>query len=228
MKIVAIIQARMGSQRFPRKVLHTVLGKPILQYLLERVHQCGHLDATIVATSTEPDDNLISDFCHTHNVACYRGPLNNVAGRFRHLLDLYQFEGVVRLCADSPLLDQSLIDQAVEIFLKGNFDIVTNVFPRSYPRGQSVEVLRTKTFCQTYQRMQDAFDLEHVTNFFYRNRHEFKIFNFSSATDYSNIRLCIDTRQDMNSIKAIASKMDKPHWLYGYQEIIRLYKEINP
>jgi len=223
MKIGAIVQARMNSQRFPGKVLHNIAGRPMLEYLLERITRCQTLDAIVVATSQEPSDGPIADFCKKSGVVCYRGPLFDVAGRFKEVLDKYQFDGFVRVNGDSPLLDQRLVDKGVKIFRKGGFEIVTNVLKRTYPAGQSIEILNALTFIKGYKLMQDPQDFEHVTKFFYRNSQNFKIFNFVSRNDYSKIQLSVDTPEDLKAISLIITRMNNPHWQYGIEEILKLY-----
>lgn len=226
MKIGAIVQARMDSQRFPGKVLHKIAGRPMLQYLLERITRCSSLDAIVVATSEEPSDGPIADFCKKSGVACYQGPLFDVAGRFKEVLDKYQFDGFVRVNGDSPLLDQRLVEKGVKIFRQGGFEIVTNLLKRTYPAGQSIEVLNALTFIKGYKLMQDPQDFEHATKFFYRNCKSFKIFNFVSDKDYSKIQLSVDTLEDLKAISLIITHMNKPHWQYGLEEILRLQPEL--
>ena len=216
----------MSSQRFPGKALHKVAGKPILQYLLERLDHCSSLDGVVIATSTEDSDTPIVHFCLERGVTCYRGSLYNVAGRFKEVLDVYHFDGFVRVSGDSPLLDQRLIEKGVGIFLKGDFDIVTNILPRTYPAGQSVEVLRSNTFRRAYRLMREDEDLEHVTRYFYKNRCHFRLFNFASGEDHSKIHLSVDTERDMNTFAAIIARMDRPHWQYGLREILQFYQDV--
>jgi spore coat polysaccharide biosynthesis protein SpsF (cytidylyltransferase family) len=149
-----------------------------------------------------------------------------VAGRFNEVVDAYHFDGFVRVNGDSPLLDQQLIDKAVEIFLRGDLDIVTNVLPRTYPLGQSVEVLRSHTFRGAYKLMKENEDLEHVTRFFYMNRKDYRIFNFALQRNFSDIRLCVDTEQDMNTFASIIARMNKAHWQHGLSELLSLYQKV--
>lgn len=224
MKIGAIVQARMSSQRFPNKVLYRVAGKPMLQYLLERLEHCNCLDAIVVATSVEDSDTPIAEHCRQQGIPCYRGSLANVADRFNQVLDLYQFDGFVRVNGDSPLLDQRLIEKGVGIFLDGDFDLVTNALPPTYPKGQSVEVLRTSTYQRAYDRMQEAEDLEHVTKFFYKHPGDFRIKSFALAENLNDIRLSVDTWQDMDNFATIVSKMNKAHWEYTLEDILQIYR----
>lgn len=226
MKTGVILQVRMSSQRFPGKVLHKVYGKPILQYLLERLERCRGLDTIVVATSTDKTDLPIVGFCKGYGVTCYRGPLLNVAKRFKEVLDRYKFDVFVRVNGDSPLLDHHLIEKGVYIFLNGDYELVTNVSRRTYPIGQSVEIMRADTFCTAYELMQGDDELEHVTRFFYKNMDKYKIFNFESGNDYSGIKLSIDTREDLNTFKGIVSKMKKPQWEYKLEDILYTHREL--
>lgn len=227
MIIGAIVQARMNSGRFPGKVLHQVGAKPMLEYLLERLDRCTFLDTVVVATSTDQLDDPIERFCIERRRVCFRGSLLNVASRIRDVLDLYRFDAFVRVSGDSPLLDPKLVDRGVDIFLQDGFDLVTNVHPRSYPRGQSVEVLRTHAFHQAVELMQDNEDLEHVTPYFYRNAGRYRIFNFLAGRDYSGINLAVDTAEDVDRFAGIIARMGRPHWEYHLREILAIYGDIS-
>lgn len=226
MRIGAIIQARMNSQRFPGKVLYKVAGKPLLQYLLERLDHCNSFKHIVVATSIDHTGTQIVDFCKEHGVAYYRGSLLDVAGRFKAVLGEYGFEAFVRVNGDSPLLDQRLIERGVDLFLSGDYDIVTNVWPRTYPSGQSVEILRSEAYHRGYRQMKTEEDLEHVTRFFYRNQEDFRIFNFVSDIYYGKVHLSVDTVHDFEVFTAIVSHMTKPHWEYSLEEIIQLCQAV--
>jgi spore coat polysaccharide biosynthesis protein SpsF (cytidylyltransferase family) len=222
--IGTIIQARMSSARFPGKVLYEVKGKPVLQYVIERLQRSEFADTLVVATSKERQDDAICNFCRQYGVEVYRGPLDDVAQRIAQVVDIYGFEAFVRVCADSPLIDQALIDKGVEVFLEGDFDVVTNTLCRTYPKGQSVEIIRSDIFRQSYSEMKTAEDREHVTRFFYRNPSRFKIYNFRAANDYGHVQLSVDTCQDMEVFKMLVLQMDKPHWEYDVATIVELYQ----
>ncbi len=222
MIVNAIVQARMSSQRFPGKVLHNVAGKPMLKYLLERLKQCDSLDDIIVATSCEESDNPVEIFCKECNVQYFRGPLYDVAGRFKKVLELYPSDAFVRVNGDSPLLDHRLIDKCAGIFAGLDFDMVTNALVRSFPPGQSVEIVRSDLFMDVYGKMHEEEDMEHVTRYFYKNRHDFKIYNFESGIDCRGVSMVVDTPDDMNKFTRIIEKMDIPHWNYTFENILDL------
>lgn len=226
MKIGAIVQARMSSQRLPNKVLLEAAGKPLLQYSLERLEHCDYLDNIVVATSIDDSDTPIADYCRQNSVACYRGPLSNVAGRFKEVLNLYQFDVFVRVNGDSPLLDQRIIEKGIDIFLNGDYDLVTNIFPRSYPKGQSTEILRVFTYRKACDRMRAEDDLEHLTRYYYNHPEEFRIQNFALTENLSHIQLSVDTWQDMDNFVTIVSKMIRPHWEYTLEDILQIYRSL--
>jgi len=227
MKVGAIVQARMNSDRLPGKVLHPVRGKPMLEYILERLDRCALLNRVVVATSTDRTDDPVERFCRERATECYRGSLSNVASRFKNVLDIYGFDAFVRVSGDSPLLDPGLVDRAVGIFLQGDLDLVTNVFPRSYPRGQSVEVVRTETFRRVFDDGWSNDEAQHVTPFFYRCQEAFRIVNFCADADYSGIHLAVDSVADMERFAAILNAMGGPHWRYGLEEILGLYEHVS-
>ncbi len=224
MQVAAIVQARMGSRRFPGKTLHLVAGKPLLEYVLERLQQVKGLTEIIVATSTDARDEPIADHCVNHGLTCHRGPLDDVAGRFAQVIDKFELKAFARVSADSPMLDQHLLERGLEIFSRGEYEIVTNVLKRTFPPGQAVEILDARVFRETYCRMRDARDREHVTKFFYGNPADFRIHNFESVEKYGDVTFVVDTPQDMERFAHIVAKMKKNHWEYGLDELVRLGK----
>lgn len=215
-----IVQARMGSKRLPGKALVKIAGKPLLQYVLERLARCEMINAVVVATSTANEDDAIVRFCQGRGTECYRGSLDDVAGRFVGVLEQNDWEAFVRVSGDSPLLDQCLIDRAVEIFKEGEYDLVTNVWPRSYPYGQSVEVVRSDTFRRVRRQIRGAEDKEHVTRFFYQHGREFKLYNFRSKVNYAGLHMAVDTEKDYKTIAALVKRLARPHWEYTVDELV--------
>lgn len=226
MKVSAIIQARMGSQRFPGKVLREINGKSLLLYLFERLQRSPVLDMIVIATSDDNSDKLVVDYCAGKGIPHFKGSLKNVAKRFRDFLDTFPIDAFVRINGDSPLLDQHLVTQAVEIFCKYSYDIVTNVQKRSFPKGQSVEVIKSDVYLAHYPLFADEFEQEHVTPYFYRNKNKFDIFNLESSKDWGSVQLSIDTQEDFRMVEKMISLMDKPHWEYDLDALMALRKRV--
>jgi spore coat polysaccharide biosynthesis protein SpsF (cytidylyltransferase family) len=226
MRIAAIVQARMSSRRLPGKVLTEVAGKPLLHYLHERLIHCRDIDGIIVSTSTDPSDDPVALFCMRHDIPFFRGSLNHVAQRFQETVEAFGLDAFVRVNGDSPLLDPHLIDHAVTLFRAGEADLVTNVFPRTFPPGQSVEVVRGSVFREICPRLDDPQDQEHVTRFFYLHPDDFKIVNFRAAEAYAPMHLAVDTPSDLERFRSMVQHMTKPHHLYTLDELSDLYAAV--
>ena len=223
----AIVQARMSSDRLPGKVLHPVRGKPLMQYLLESLSRCGRIDRVIVATSELPDDDAIADLCRRLGVDCTRGPLHDVAERYARVVRSLGLEGFLRVCADSPLLDHRLADQAVALFGEARCDLVSNVLRRTFPKGQSVEVVRSETFLAALPEFSEQ-DREHVTRHFYGHPERYAIRGFTCPRDLGGMRLCVDTREDLTRFEVIAGQLKNDHWTYDYTDFVELARRGEP
>lgn len=234
---IGIVQARISSQRFPGKVLAPILGKPLLLYLLERLSRSKHLSEVVVATSTEPSDDPLELFCKEQGVRCYRGSLIDPSARIAEaLMDKAQNQQIknqssysyfARICGDSPLYDADVLDRAIEIAVENRLDIATNVNPRSYPKGQSVEIIRTQFFLDELPKITSLDDREHVTRAFYRGLIPAKYENLSCPEgDLSQINFCVDYQEDLLRIQKILAKLAKPHVECNTAELISLYREL--
>jgi spore coat polysaccharide biosynthesis protein SpsF len=221
--VPAIVQARMASTRLPGKMLRLVRGTPILQFVIERLRHCPAIAEIIVATSVDPSDDALVDFCGALDVRCVRGPGDDVAARFGQVLDASRFDCFARICGDRPLLDPALLSRGIALYGPG-VDVVTNVQPRTFPPGQTVEIVRTEAFSDARRRMQDAQDREHVTRYFYQHAADYRIVNFNADAHFDDVHLAIDTEADFYRFAAIVARMDRPHWCYGLAEIVDMYR----
>ncbi|MGL1862874.1 MAG: NTP transferase domain-containing protein [Pseudodesulfovibrio sp.] len=220
-----LVQARMSSSRFPGKVLHPICGKPLLQYLLESLGRCNSIKTLAVATSVEESDDAIADYCAANNVPCFRGPLDDVVARFLGAAEDQQLEAFVRICGDSPLLDYRLVDLAVRLFEKSDADLVTNVLVRSFPKGQSVEVVRRAALKRAHADVMTAEQKEHVTKVFYDDPAAYTIQSFESGEEWGELQLSVDTVEEMGRFDNVVSRMTRPHWEYTWSELVELLGE---
>jgi len=220
-----MIQARTSSSRLPGKVLKKVRGKILLDYLVERLVKCHNIDAIVITTSNEPEDDAIVRYCNERSLHCRRGPLNDVAMRIREVVESLAFPAFVRISGDSPLLDPTLVDEAVEVFHKKGCGLLTNIFPRSFPKGQSVEVIRSEVFLQGCAEMFDDGDREHVTSVFYRNPERFGVKNLHiEGTSRAEVRMCVDTPTDLVRFEGVVDKMSRDHADYSLEELFYLFE----
>ena len=201
--MLCIIQARHSSKRLPGKVLKKILGTTVLKIVVNQVKKSKKISKIIIATSKHKTDKKIINFCKKNKIHCISGPLNNVFKRFYSIIVQEHCKSFVRISADSPLIDPSLIDRAVTLFNKNRYDIVTNVFPRTFPKGFSVEVINSKIILVFLLRVKKKKHQEHLTSFFYDNYKKFKIKNFYNRINYSSINLSIDNPSDFARVKNI-------------------------
>lgn len=223
MRVGAVVQARMSSSRLPGKVLAPVAGRPLLALLLERLARCTGLDAVVVATSGEPSDDVLAAWCDEAGVAVHRGPLDDVAARMRGAASAHGLEGIVRVCADSPLIDPALVDRAVALLRAGEHDLVSNVVPpRTYPPGQSVEALRADALAAADGLMDAPGDREHVTPALYRHPEVFRIAALRADPPCAGLRLVVDTPDDLAALRALVARMDGPQAEVGLDALVAL------
>jgi spore coat polysaccharide biosynthesis protein SpsF (cytidylyltransferase family) len=212
----------MTSSRLPGKVLQSMHGRPMLQYLLDRLARAQGVSDIIVATSIDRSDDPIERFCGTAGVACVRGSLLDVAARFHGVLETWPLDAFIRISGDSPLLDQRIVDAAIRLYAPEGVDLVTNKVPKTYPSGQSVEVVKSDMFRAAYVRMVTPSDREHVTPFFYRHQEEFRINSLISTPHLGMLHMAVDTAADFQRVSAMLAAMDRPHWDYDLANLVEL------
>jgi spore coat polysaccharide biosynthesis protein SpsF (cytidylyltransferase family) len=222
--LLCIIQARYSSKRLPGKVLKKILNRTVLERVINQVNNSKKISKIIVATSNHKTDKKIINFCNKKKINCLSGPLNNVFKRFYSIIIHEHCKSFVRISADSPLLDSSLIDSAVTLFKSNKYDIVTNVFPRTFPKGFSVEVIKARIILDYLIKIKKKRHQEHLTNFFYDNFRNFKIKNFYNKINNSNINLSIDNLNDFIRIKKILKFCKNKNYSLNY--ILKIYKKL--
>ena len=161
--MLAIIQARMSSKRFKGKVLKKLYNKTVLEKVYHNVKKCKKINKIVIATSIHSSDDKIVKLCKREKINFFRGDLKNVTKRFFKLLGKQKSKYFVRICADSPLLDTQILDKIVNFSKKNDYDVITNVYPRSFPKGQSIEILNKNIFIKNFPLIKNKYDQEHVT-----------------------------------------------------------------
>mgnify|MGYP003686749315 CR=1 FL=1 len=200
-----IIQARMASKRLPGKVLKNLVGELVLSRVIKQIKKAKKVSKIIIATSRNKIDLKIVNFCKRNNVKYFRGNHHNVAKRFVETLKKYPSNYFIRICADSPLIDPFLIDKMINIFKKKKFDILNNNFPRTFPKGHSIEILRSSILIRNYKNF-TTHQNEHLTSFFYKKNKNFKIFNLKSKINNSKKNYCLDKSSDILRLKKYIEK----------------------
>lgn len=222
MKIVAIIQARMSSERLPGKVLKKLNGVPMIQCIVSRANKAKRVDDVIVATSEETSDDLLYDFCVQNNINVYRGDLDNVLKRYYDCATREKADIVIRLTGDNALIDAGILDEAVAVFEKQNVDYLH--YCEELPIGMHVEIFSYKALEKAMHEVDNSECKEHVTLYMYKNIDKFRcvIYSDKEMINYSTLRWTIDTPEDYELVSKIYQSFDTP--IFTYQDILDLYE----
>jgi len=192
----------MSSRRFPGKVLAPFRGRPLIWHVVTAVGRALPEVPAVVLTSEEPSDDPLVEYLRSLRVAVFRGPLEDVFERFRLCAAAHPCNWILRLCADSPVLDARVL-QAVASRADGTeCDLVTTIFPRTFPKGQNAELIRVTTLLGIDVAELDPEDREHVTPFFYRNADRFRIMSVESGDSAMAVEsLAVDTVEDLRRLE---------------------------
>jgi spore coat polysaccharide biosynthesis protein SpsF len=205
MKVVIIDQARMTSTRLPGKVLKPVLGKPLLEYQIERLRRVAHADELVIATTTNASDDVLVDFCRQHGVKVYRGSEMDVLSRYYGAATESGADVVVRVTSDCPVIDPAVVDQVIVHYLdhRDEYDYVSNTQVRSFPRGMDAEVFSMGALESAYHEGRLEYEREHVTPFLYRHPERFKVGQWVFREDRGDERWTVDTPEDLELVRRI-------------------------
>ncbi len=224
MKTNAIVQARCGAARFPNKVFALIDNKPLLWHVVERLKFANTVDDIIVATTTNPRDDAIEKWCRDNKVKCFRGSENDVLNRYYSAAKKFPSDYVVRITADDPFKEPTVIDAVVGVLVDEKLDYATNNFPPSYPEGLDCEAFTQNVLEIMEKNATEETEREHVTQFIFHHPDEFRIKNISSPVMLKQHRWTIDTEADYQFVLAIYAarkKKDKPLFMDEILEILQ-------
>lgn len=224
--IAAIIQARSNSTRLPGKVLLKVRGRTLLEILIARLKLSKKIERIIVATTTNTNDKVIGQIAKKMNASVFYGDEQDVLGRFMQAVNKFKVDTVIRVTADSPLLDPKIVDQVLGSYLANKVDYASNVHPPTYPDGMDVEVFSKDALALANRSAKLLSEREHVTPYFYKNPKIFKIFNLRNSKNLFKIRLTVDDKKDFDLVKAILGNF-MPRLDFSLSDIIS-FLEKNP
>ena len=223
-KVVAIVQARMGSSRCPGKVLADVVGRPLLWHVVQRARRVRAVDQVIVATTAKPADDAVEAFCEQHEISCFRGSENDVLDRYYQAAKNSRAEAVVRITADCPVLDSEVVDRVMEVYLAGGYDYVTNGLVFTYPDGLEAEVFSFAALEKTWREARRAADREHASMYM-QTSGLFRVKNVENDVDLSarNLRWTVDEPQDLEFVRAVYARLySERRPFFGLKEILEL------
>ena len=214
MRINAVIQARVGSTRLPGKVLEDLGGHPVLEWVVRAARAATQVDTVVVATSTMAADDAVADLAGTLGVAVVRGSEDDVLSRFVVALDAYPADAIVRLTADCPLLDPSLIDAVAGAWAGApTHDYVSTVLVRCLPRGMDVELVTARAL-RAVDRIAVGHDRVHVTSRLYAEPAAYRLLGLCVTPPANDLRVTVDTGEDLALLRALVAELPDapPAW----------------
>jgi spore coat polysaccharide biosynthesis protein SpsF (cytidylyltransferase family) len=225
MRVVAVTQARMGSTRFPGKVLKQVAGRTLLEIHLERLQLANAIDEVIVATTIQPEDLAIVDVANRMGITTYQGSVNDVLDRFYQAVKDSSPDYIVRITSDCPLLDPKLIDTVIALAVEKQVDYCANILKETFPDGQDIEVFKFATLERAWREASLLSDREHVTPYIrtnadYNGGKLFKAYNHEAPSNNGHVRMTVDEAKDFEVISILIEELGTTRTWKEYADFI--------
>jgi glutamate-1-semialdehyde 2,1-aminomutase len=222
MKVLAIVQARMGSTRLPNKVMREVAGISLIELLLTRLSQSKSIDQIVVATSTDSKNTPLVNHVASLGYQSFQGSENDVLERF--YLAAQQFAGdiIIRITGDCPLIDPQLVEDAIQQFEKSGVDYLSNSNPPTFPDGLDIEIFTFSSLQRAHNETNVLRDREHVTPYIRESGH-FSTINIPSKMDFSHLRWTVDEIQDLEVVRFVVEYF-APNRLFSWEDVLEMYE----
>jgi spore coat polysaccharide biosynthesis protein SpsF len=224
-RVVAIIQARMGSTRLPGKVLMNIGAKTMLARVVRRTQRATLLDEVVVATTVKPGDDAIVAECERLSVPVFQGNEQDVLDRYYQAARVHQAQAIVRITSDCPLIEPEVIDHVVGAFLGAKPDYASNTLERTFPRGLDTEVVTLSALERTWREAEEPYQRMHVTPYLYQNPSLFRLLSVTSTKEgLSEHRWTVDTPEDLAFVRAVYARVgddDSLRWTDVLDLLIR-------
>jgi spore coat polysaccharide biosynthesis protein SpsF (cytidylyltransferase family) len=208
-RVIAVVQARLGSTRLPGKALLDLAGRPMLEHVLVRAAAVPGVDQVVLATTVSPEDGALVEVARAADVACVRGSVEDVLDRFRAALAAHPADAVVRITADCPILDPEVSGRVVSEYRRraGEVDYVSNVHPPTYPDGLDTEVIAAAALERAWREAPAGADREHVTSYVWSRPERFRLANVAAPEDLSGLRWTVDDARDLAFVREVYRRL---------------------
>ena len=226
MNIVATIEARMTSSRLPGKVLLPVNGKPMLEYLVNRLKQVTSIDRIVLATTINQTDDQLVEFAAKNDISCFRGSEDDVMLRVIGAAESVGADVVVEITGDCPVIDPLIVEQTTQVFISNECDIANNCFIRSYPDGMDTQVFKLEALIRSAAMTDDPLDHEHVTLHMYNHPELFRQVNLVAPPDlyWPELGLTLDERKDYELLRKIIEFFGNANPFFTCRDVIELLR----
>ena len=203
MSTIAVLQARMGSTRFPGKAMADLLGKPLLTRVVERACAIQGIKSVVVATTSAEHDHPLLELAQRCGVHAFAGSEEDVLDRYYRAARAFDAEVIVRLTGDCPLLDPDVSQRVLMRFQQGDVDYASNTVPPTFPDGLDTEVFSLATLERAWREASLTSEREHVTPYIWKNPDKFRLANVTNPVDLSALRWTVDEPQDLQFVCSI-------------------------
>ncbi|WP_271808464.1 glycosyltransferase family protein [Clostridium beijerinckii] len=229
MKVVCIMQARVGSSRLPGKVLKEICGRTVLEHDINRLKLVSNIDEIVIATTVEEQDDEIVKESNRLGVKCFRGSENDVLSRYYFAAKENNADVIVRVTSDCPCLDYNILNDMIKLFLQRSNDIdyINNTMDRTYPRGYDSEIFTFNILENAFNNAKRDYEREHVTPYMYDLNNKFRLMSYKNSSDYSRYRVTLDTPEDLKVITAIYESLFKKNEYFLLEDVIE-FLDKNP
>lgn len=225
-RTVAVLQARMGSQRLPGKVLRDLAGEPMMARVVARARRARELDEVVVATTTLSSDEPVAALAGQRGWPLYRGSPEDLTDRYYQAARAHGAETIVRITCDCPFIEPAVVDATVRLFRESGADYATNgMAPRTFPRGLDVEVFSFDSLERAWREDHNPAWREHATPYLYRHPELFKLVGLTHSQDLSSLRWTVDTPEDFAFAETVYRALG--HDRFSWMDVLALLEQ-NP
>jgi spore coat polysaccharide biosynthesis protein SpsF len=225
-RVVATIEARMGSSRLPGKVLMPALGEPMLMHLVRRLRAVPSIDNIVIATTTKEGDTPIVDFCAANDITCFRGSEDDVLARVIAAGESDSAEVLVEITGDCPVIDPDLVEQTIRMYFHHDVDYASNSIVRSYPIGMDTQVISMAVLKGSAELTDDPLDREHVSRYLWQRPDQYRFAHLVSppSLHWPGLALTLDEPGDYLLLKKIIETLAPTNPLFSCLDMIRLLR----
>lgn len=227
MKIGVIVQARMGSTRFPGKVMKKLCDKEVLWHVVERLKKSIHVNDVIIATTEKQQDEIIAEFCEKHSVKCFRGDELDVLKRYYDAANSNKLDIIVRVTSDCPLIDPTVVDRLIEMLIEEDLEYVSNSFEKTYAKGLECSAFTFKALERCMREAVKPEHREHVVLYMRENPTLFATAGICNLKDDSDFRITLDEEDDYKLLSIIYNHLYIENEIIPVEEVLEFINNNN-
>jgi len=229
LRVIACIQARMGSARLKKKVLLKILDKTLIEHIFNRLQLAQEIDEVVLSTSVKKENDVLVKHAENIGLRYYRGSEEDLVSRLYKTAKKFKADAIVRITGDCPLVDHKLIDKMVKFYRNNykKFDFFTNVFPPTFPQGLDIEIMPFSTLRKLYLGVKDPLYREWLNCYIMENPKKFRIYNLTNPIHLLPMRWTVDYPEDLAFVRKIFKSLDGKNKIFVMKDVLDFLKK-NP